>query len=164
MFVQAENEIRDQSKKWLSVNGTRSPEYFHRELGKIVWERIGMARDKNGLEKAQGEISALEEDFRADVRVKGDETSMNIELEKVQRISDFFELAKIKAHDALVRNESCGGHFREESQTEEGEALRDDDNFKHVAAWEWVDESTMQTKHEEQLDFEYVQLSQRSYK
>ena len=164
VFVQAENEIRDQSKKWLSVNGTRSPEYFHRELGKIVWERIGMARDKNGLEKAQGEISALEEDFRADVRVKGDETSMNIELEKVQRISDFFELAKIKAHDALVRNESCGGHFREESQTEEGEALRDDDNFKHVAAWEWVDESTMQTKHEEQLDFEYVQLSQRSYK
>ena len=164
VFVQAENEIRDQSKKWLSVNGTRSPEYFHRELGKIVWERIGMARDKNGLEKAQGEISALEEDFRADVRVKGDETSMNIELEKVQRISDFFELAKIKAHDALVRNESCGGHFREESQTEEGEALRDDDNFKHVAAWEWVDESTMQTKHEEQLDFEYVQLSQRSCK
>ena len=164
VFVQAENEIRDQSKKWLSVNGTRSPEYFHRELGKIVWERIGMARDKNGLEKAQGEISALEEDFRADVRVKGDETSMNIELEKVQRISDFFELAKIKAHDALVRNESCGGHFREESQTEEGEALRDDDNFKHVAAWEWVDESTMQNKHEEQLDFEYVQLSQRSYK
>lgn len=164
VFVQAENEIRDQSKKWLSVNGTRSPEYFHRELGKIVWERIGMARDKNGLEKAQGEISALEEDFRADVRVKGDETSMNIELEKVQRISDFFELAKIKAHDALIRNESCGGHFREESQTEEGEALRDDDNFKHVAAWEWVDESTMQTKHEEQLDFEYVQLSQRSYK
>jgi len=164
VFVQAENEIRDQSNKWLAVNGTKSPEYFHRELGKIVWERIGMARDKNGLEKAQGEISALEEDFRADVRVKGDATSMNIELEKVGRISDFFELAKIKAYDALVREESCGGHFREESQTEEGEALRDDDNFSHVAAWEWNDESTMQTKHEEQLDFEYVALSQRSYK
>ncbi len=164
VFVEAENEVKDQTAKWLSVNGTRSPEYFHRELGKIVWERIGMARDKNGLEKAQGEISALEEDFRADVRVKGDATSMNIELEKVQRISDFFELAKIKAHDALVREESCGGHFREESQTEEGEALRDDENFSHVAAWEWVDEATMQNKHEEQLEFEYVQLSQRSYK
>ena len=89
---------------------------------------------------------------------------MNIELEKVERISDFFELAKLKAHDALIREESCGGHFREESQTEEGEALRDDENFRHVAAWEWNDESTMQTKHEEQLEFEHVELSQRSYK
>ena len=164
VFVAAEDEVRNKGKQWLSINGTKSPEFFHRELGKIVWERIGMARDKNGLEKAQGEISALEEDFRADVRVKGDATSMNIELEKVERISDFFELAKLKAHDALIREESCGGHFREESQTEEGEALRDDENFRHVAAWEWNDESTMQTKHEEQLEFEHVELSQRSYK
>ena len=164
VFVAAEQEVRDNTAKWLAVNGTRSPEFFHRELGKIVWERIGMARDKNGLEKAQGEISALEEDFKADVRVKGDNNSMNIELEKVGRIADFFELAKIKAHDALVRAESCGGHFREESQTPEGEALRDDENFSHVAAWEWVDEDTMQNKHEEQLEFEYVELSQRSYK
>ena len=164
VFVAAEQEVRDNTTKWLSVNGTRSPEFFHRELGKIVWERIGMARDKNGLEKAQGEIASLEEDFKADVRVKGDDSSMNVELEKVGRIADFFELAKIKANDALVRAESCGGHFREESQTPEGEALRDDVNFKHVAAWEWVDEDTMQNKHEEQLEFEYVELSQRSYK
>ena len=149
---------------WLSVNGTRSPEFFHRELGKIVVDRIGMSRDENGLQKAQDEIASLEEDFKKDVRVMGDATSMNIELEKVGRVADFFELAKLKARDALVRNESCGGHFRVESQTEEGEALRDDENFKHVAAWEWHDESTEQTKHEEQLEFEYVKLSQRSYK
>ena len=163
-FVAVENEVRDNTNKWLSVNGTKSPEYFHRELGKIVWERIGMARDQNGLEKAQGEISALEEDFKSDVRVMGNANEMNIELEKVGRVADFFELAKLKANDALVRNESCGGHFRVESQTEEGEALRDDDNFSHVAAWEWNSEDSMQTKHEEQLHFENVKLSQRSYK
>ena len=164
VFKAAEAEITDSTKMWLSVNGTKSPEHYHRELGKIVWERIGMARDKNGLEKAQDEISTLEEEFKTNVRVKGDNNSMNTELEKVGRVADFFELAKLKAHDALVREESCGGHFRVESQTEEGEALRDDENYKHVAAWEWHDEGTRQTKHEEQLEFEYVKLSQRSYK
>ena len=164
VFAAAEKEVADRTNMWLSVNGTRSPEFFHRELGKIVVDRIGMSRDENGLQKAQDEIASLEEDFKKDVRVMGDATSMNIELEKVGRVADFFELAKLKARDALVRNESCGGHFRVESQTEEGEALRDDENFKHVAAWEWHDESTEQTKHEEQLEFEYVKLSQRSYK
>ena len=164
VFQQAEAEVADQSKRWLSINGTKPTEHYHRELGKIVWERIGMARDENGLQKAQDEIVALEEEFKKDVRVTGDTTSMNQELEKVGRVADFFELAKLKARDALVRNESCGGHFRVESQTEEGEALRDDENFKHVAAWEWQGEGTEQTKHEEQLDFEYVALSQRSYK
>ena len=164
VFTAAEAEVADRTNMWLSVNGTRSPEFFHRELGKIVVDRIGMSRDENGLQKAQDEIASLEEDFKKDVRVMGDATSMNIELEKVGRVADFFELAKLKARDALVRNESCGGHFRVESQTEEGEALRDDENYKHVAAWEWNDESTEQTKHEEQLEFEYVKLSQRSYK
>ena len=164
VFAAAEKEVADRTNMWLSVNGTRSPEFFHRELGKIVVDRIGMSRDENGLQKAQDEIASLEEDFKKDVRVMGDATSMNIELEKVGRVADFFELAKLKARDALVRNESCGGHFRVESQTEEGEALRDDENYKHVAAWEWNDESTEQTKHEEQLEFEYVKLSQRSYK
>ncbi len=163
-FKEVENEVRDRTNQWLSVKGTKSPEHYHRELGKIVWERIGMARDKNGLEKAQDEISSLEEEFKTNVRVMGDNTSMNTELEKVGRVADFFELAKLKAHDSLVREESCGGHFRVESQTEEGEALRDDENFSHVAAWEWADEGTTQNKHEEQLDFEYVKLSQRSYK
>ena len=164
VFETAKTEVTDRTLKWLSVKGTRSPEDFHRELGKIVVDRIGMSRDENGLQKAQSEIAALEEEFKKDVRVMGDATSMNIELEKVGRVADFFELAKLKARDALVRNESCGGHFRVESQTEEGEALRDDVNFKHVAAWEWNDEDTEQTKHEEQLEFEYVKLSQRSYK
>ena len=164
VFTAAEAEVADRTNMWLSVNGTRSPEFFHRELGKIAVDRIGMSRDENGLQKAQDEIASLEEDFKKDVRVMGDATSMNIELEKVGRVADFFELAKLKARDALVRNESCGGHFRVESQTEEGEALRDDENYKHVAAWEWNDESTEQTKHEEQLEFEYVKLSQRSYK
>ncbi len=164
VFKAAEAEVADRTNKWLSVNGTKSPEHYHRELGKIVWERIGMARDENGLQKAQDEIATLEEEFKKNVRVMGDANSMNVELEKVGRIADFFELAKLKARDALVRNESCGGHFRIESQTEEGEALRDDVNFKHVAAWEWNGEDTEQTKHEEQLEFEYVKLSQRSYK
>ncbi len=164
VFQAAEAEVADNTNRWLSINGTKSPEHYHRELGKIVWERIGMARDENGLQKAQDEIATLEEEFKKNVRVMGDNTSMNTELEKVGRVADFFELAKLKARDALVRNESCGGHFRVESQTEEGEALRDDENFKHVAAWEWHDEGTEQTKHEEQLEFEYVKLSQRSYK
>ena len=163
-FAAALAEVGDNTQRWLSVNGTKSPEHYHRELGKIVWERIGMARDENGLQKAQDEIASLEEEFKKNVRVMGDDTSMNTELEKVGRVADFFELAKLKATDALVRAESCGGHFRVESQTEEGEALRDDVNFKHVAAWEWQGENAPQTKHEEQLDFEYVALSQRSYK
>ena len=164
VFKAAEAEVADQTHMWLSVNGTKSPEHYHRELGKIVWDRIGMARDKNGLEKAGDEIASLETEFKKNVRVKGDSESMNTELEKVGRVADFFELAKLKARDALVREESCGGHFRVESQTEEGEALRDDENFKHVAAWEWNGEDTEQTKHEEQLEFNEVPLSQRSYK
>ena len=164
VFAAAEAEVSDQTAKWLAVKGTKSPEHYHRELGKIVWDRIGMARDKNGLEKAGDEIAGLEEEFKKNVRVMGDNSSMNTELEKVGRVADFFELAKLKARDALVREESCGGHFRVESQTEEGEALRDDENFKHVAAWEWNGEGTDQTKHEEQLEFDNVPLSQRSYK
>lgn len=164
VFKAAEAHVADETHMWLSVNGTKSPDHYHRELGKIVWDRIGMARDKNGLEKAGDEIATLESEFKKNVRVMGDNESMNIELEKVGRVADFFELAKLKARDALVREESCGGHFRVESQTEEGEALRDDENFKHVAAWEWNGTDTEQTKHEEQLEFEHVALSQRSYK
>ena len=164
VFSAVETEVADRTNQWLSIKGTKSPEHYHRELGKIVWERIGMARDKNGLEKAQSEISGLEEEFKKNVKVMGDGTSMNTELEKVGRVADFFELAKLKARDALVREESCGGHFRVESQTEEGEALRDDENFSHVSAWEWTGEENTQNLHEEQLEFKYVALSQRSYK
>lgn len=156
--------VADQTKKWLSVGGTRSVDYFHRELGKLVWDHIGMARDKNGLEKALTEIPALREEFESDVRVLGNADSLNSSLEKVNRVADFFELAELKARDALEREESAGGHFRVESQTEGGEALRDDDNFSHVAAWEWGGEPSNAIRHKEELDFEYVPLTQRSYK
>jgi succinate dehydrogenase / fumarate reductase flavoprotein subunit len=163
-FIQAEADVQGQVQRFLSIGGTRSPEHFHRELGKLVWEYIGMARDKNGLEKAITEIRALREEFWADLRVLGDSDTLNSSLEKAGRVADFFELAELMARDALDRNESCGGHFRVESQTEEGEAKRDDVNFAHVSAWEWHDENTPQTKHAEQLIFEEVKPTQRSYK
>ena len=163
-FIQAEADAQGQIQRFLSLGGTRSPEFFHRELGKIVWEHIGMARDRNGLEKAIGEIRALREEFWSDVRVLGTNDSLNSSLEKAGRVADFFELAELMARDALDREESCGGHFRVESQTAEGEALRDDDNFAHVSAWEWNGPDTPQTKHAEELTFEEVALTQRSYK
>jgi len=156
--------VADQTKKWLSVGGTQSVDYFHRELGKLVWNYIGMERDKAGLEKAMSEIPALREEFEKDVRVLGDGQSLNSSLEKVGRVADFFELAELKARDALEREESCGGHFRTESQTPEGEALRNDDDYAHVAAWEWGGDPSSAIKHKEELKFEEVALTQRSYK
>tara|TARA_B100000929_G_scaffold274720_1_gene248090 strand:- start:203 stop:910 length:708 start_codon:yes stop_codon:yes gene_type:complete len=158
------NEVAERTQRWLSVNGTRSVDWFHRELGKLVWNYIGMERDKNGLGKALSEIPALREEFQNDVRVLGSGDSLNSSLEKVGRVADFFELAELKARDALEREESCGGHFRTESQTPEGEALRDDENFAHVGAWEWGGSSDSAILHKEQLEFEYVPLTQRSYK
>ena len=163
-FVQAEAEVTDRIQRFLSIGGSRSPEFFHRELGKLVWEYIGMARDRNGLEKAITEIRALNQEFWADLRVLGQNETLNSSLEKAGRVADFFELAELMARDALDREESCGGHFRVESQTAEGEALRDDENFSHVSAWEWHDADTPQTKHAEELAFDEVIPSQRSYK
>jgi succinate dehydrogenase / fumarate reductase, flavoprotein subunit len=117
----------------LGVKGSRTVDWFHRELGKILWDYCGMGRNRSGLEKALSEIPALREEFHADVRVLGENESLNQSLEKAGRVSDFFELAELMCHDALHREESCGGHFREEHQTEEGEALRDDENFSYVA-------------------------------
>ena len=164
VFTSAVAGVQDQTDRFLSIGGTRSPDHFHRELGKLVWDYIGMARNATGLEKAIGEIKALKDEFWADVRVLGAGDSLNSSLEKAGRIADFFELAELMARDALDRRESCGGHFREESQTEDGEALRDDDNFAHVSAWEWNGTDQPQTKHAEQLVFEEVHLTQRSYK
>ena len=164
VFEEAESQVRNQISKFLSIGGTRSPEYFHRELGKIVWEHIGMARNQVGLEKAIDEIRALREEFWSDLRVLGNGDTLNSSLEKAGRVADFFELGELMARDALDRNESCGGHFREESQTPEGEALRKDDEFSHVSAWEWNGADTPQTKHKEELDFVDVPLTQRSYK
>jgi succinate dehydrogenase / fumarate reductase flavoprotein subunit len=164
VFKEAIGDVADRTKRWLSIQGTKSVDHYHRELGKLVWDYIGMERNKNGLEKAIGEIASLEEEFHKNVRVLGSADTLNQSLEKAGRVADFFELAKLKARDALVREESAGGHFREEHQTEEGEAQRDDENFSHVTAWEWHDVDTEQTEHREQLIFENVPLTQRSYK
>jgi len=164
VFAQAEGEIRDEVHRWVSVGGTKSPEHYHRELGKLVWDYCGMARDKTGLEKALGEIPALREEFRKNVRVLGDPGGMNQSLEKVNRVADFFDLGELMCRDALMREESCGGHFRVEHQTDEGEAQRDDDNFSFVGAWEWQGADTPQALHKEALEFEYVRPTQRSYK
>jgi succinate dehydrogenase / fumarate reductase, flavoprotein subunit len=163
-FVEAEDEVKGRIEHWLSIKGTRSVDSFHRALGKIMWDHCGMARNKAGLEKALSEIPALREEFERDVRVTGDANSLNQSLEKVERVRDFFELAELMCRDALHREESCGGHFREEHQTEEGEALRDDENFAYVAAWEWTGDPGAPVLHTEPLEFEYVKLTQRSYK
>ncbi len=164
VFIEAETEVRDRISKFLSIKGTKSPDYFHRELGKLVWNYIGMERDQNGLEKAISEIRALQEEFWTDLRVLGGTDTINSSLEKAGRVADFFELGELMARDALNRAESCGGHFRSESQTPEGEALRNDEDFAHVSAWQWIDENTPQVEHREQLDFVEVPLTQRSYK
>ena len=164
VFTEAVRGVEDEQKRWLSINGTRSVDHFHRELGRIVWEYIGMARNQPGLEKALTEIPALREEFHRDVRVLGSAETLNQSLEKAGRVAAFFDLAELMARDALEREESCGGHFREEHQTAEGEAQRDDENFAHVAAWEWNGDGTAQTRHREELDFENVALAQRSYK
>jgi succinate dehydrogenase / fumarate reductase, flavoprotein subunit len=164
VFVEAEREVADRTQRWLSVKGTKTVDHFHRELGKIVWDNIGMERTAAGLEKALSEIPALQAEFEKDVRVLGTGDSPNQSLEKVGRVADFFELAQLMARDALNREESCGGHFRAEHQTEEGEAKRDDENFAYVGAWEWQGTGTPQELHKEPLVFENVALTQRSYK
>ena len=164
VFVEAEAAVQGQVDRFMSIGGTRSVDWFHRELGKIVWDYIGMERTKEGLEKALSEIPALEEEFWKDLRLPGSTATLNSSLEKAGRVADFFELAKLMARDALDREESCGGHFRAEHQTEEGEAQRDDDNFAHVAAWEWNGADSVQTRHQEELVFDNVALTQRSYK
>jgi succinate dehydrogenase / fumarate reductase flavoprotein subunit len=163
-FKVSEKEVRERVDRLLGVRGTRTVDWFHRELGKIVWEYCGMSRNREGLEKALSEIPTLYEEFRTDVRVLGDGESFNESLEKAGRVEDFFELAQLMCQDALHRNESCGGHFREEHQTDEGEALRDDDNYSYVAAWEHNGPYEPARLHKEQLEFNYVELTQRSYK
>jgi len=147
----------------LSIGGTRSVDYFHRELGKIMWNNCGMARSRESLEKALAEIPPLKDEFYKDLRVLGVGETLNQSLEKAGRVADFFELAELMVRDALHREESCGGHFRVEHQTEDGEALRHDDKFAYVAAWEWTGGGEPKL-HKESLEFEYVHLAQRSYK
>jgi succinate dehydrogenase / fumarate reductase flavoprotein subunit len=163
-FAAAIAGVEDDTKRWLSIKGTRSVDHYHRELGKIVWDYCGMARNKAGLEKALSEIPALRDEYLKDVRVLGSAATLNQSLEKAGRVADFFELAELLARDALEREESCGGHFREEHQTEDGEAKRDDEHFAHAAAWEWTGSGSTPIRHKEELVFENVALAQRSYK
>jgi len=163
VFTEAEKAVGDRTRRLLDTKGSRSVDWFHRELGKIMLEHCGMARSRSGLEKALSEIPALREEYEKDVRVLGEADDLNQALENAGRVADFFELAELMCRDALDREESAGGHFRVEYQTEEGEAQRDDVNFSHVSAWEW-NAGASATKHAEPLEFEYVKLAQRSYK
>ncbi|MGA9595555.1 MAG: fumarate reductase/succinate dehydrogenase flavoprotein subunit [Acidimicrobiia bacterium] len=164
VFRQAEQDVDERLSRLLSISGTRTVDSFHRELGKIMIEYCGLARSRPGLEKALSEIPALREEFWANVKVPGTGDSYNSELARASRVGDFFELAELMCRDALEREESCGGHFRLEHQTEEGEAKRDDVNQAHSSAWEWTGYGQPETHHKETLDFEYVHLAQRSYK
>ncbi len=162
-FVQAENEVKARLEKLMNIKGTKSVDYFHKRLGKIMWNECGMARNAEGLKKAISEIQALRAEFWKDVRVPGEMNEFNPELEKAGRVADFLELGELMCKDALNRNESCGGHFREEYQTEEGEALRDDENFNYVAAWEQLSNGDWEL-HKEVLNYENIKIAQRSYK
>ncbi|WP_224484269.1 fumarate reductase/succinate dehydrogenase flavoprotein subunit [Robertkochia aurantiaca] len=163
-FEEAEKNVRDQIDRLVNNNGKHSVDYYHKKLGKIMWNKCGMARNAEGLKEAIEEIKALRDDFYANVKVPGEGNSKNTELEKAMRVADFLELGELFAKDALHRNESCGGHFREEYQTEEGEALRDDENFKYVAAWEYKGEPSEAVLHKEQLEYNNIELKTRSYK
>jgi len=163
-FKAAEEAARDRYNVYLAVNGTKSPDYFHRELGKIIWDYCGMERTEEGLKKALELLPALYQEFKTDLRVTGDGDNMNQTLEKAGRVDDFFQLGMLMCRDALDRKESCGGHFRSEYQTDEGEALRDDVNYCHVAAWQWGGDPMTPNLNVEPLEFEAVHLATRSYK
>ena len=163
-FAATEKAVRDRIAQLRSIGGKQSVESFHRRLGKIMWDKCGMARSAEGLTQAISEIQALQKEFWSDVFVPGSDMDYNPELEKAWRVADFMELGELMCRDALNRQESCGGHFREEYQTEEGEALRDDENYMYVAAWEWKGEGTAPELHKEALEYEEVKVTQRSYK
>lgn len=162
-FAAAEKEVADRTEKLMSIKGTTSVETFHKRLGKIMWEKCGMARNEAGLKQAITEIQQLKKEFWSDVKILGGVNEFNPELDKAGRVADFIELGELMCLDALHRKESCGGHFREEYQTPEGEALRDDENFMYVAAWEFKNEHDWEL-HKEELNYEVIKPTQRNYK
>ncbi len=163
-FKDAENDVDATIMKLMNVNGTKTVDEFHREYGKVMWEFVGMGRNKAGLEKALTLLPKIREEFWKNVKLTGEANDINTELEKAQRVADFLELGELMARDALHREESCGGHFREEHQTDEGEAMRNDEKFAYVAAWEFKGVNAEPAMHKENLVFDYVKPSQRSYK
>ncbi len=163
-FVEAEKNVRASLQKLLDINGNKTVHEFQRELGLIMWNHCGMARNEEGLKQGIEKIKSLKIEFWKDVKVPGIGEELNQNLERAGRVADFIELGELMMQDALARRESCGGHFREEFQTPEGEALRDDDNFAYVSAWEYKGDNQPEQLHKEELNFENVKLSQRSYK
>ena len=163
-FRAAETAVRERIDKLLAIKGKRSPDSFHKQLGKLLWENCGMARNDAGLRKALAEIPKIRDEFWQNLRVLGEADTLNQNLEKASRVADFLEFAELLVHDALLRTESCGGHFREESQAPDGEAMRDDANFSFVSAWQWKGDGIEPELHKERLAFEHCKPSQRSYK
>ncbi|MCH2397718.1 MAG: succinate dehydrogenase (quinone) flavoprotein subunit, partial [Pirellulales bacterium] len=163
-FKQAEQSCATRLNRLLNADGNRTVDSFHKELGRIMWESCGMSRNAEGLEKALQQIPELRGEFWKNVKVMGSGEELNISLEKAGRVADFLEFGELMCRDALSRNESCGGHFREEYQTPEGEAVRDDEQYCHSAVWEYTGDDAVPIRNEEQLEFEYVELALRSYK
>jgi succinate dehydrogenase / fumarate reductase flavoprotein subunit len=163
-FADSEAFVHEQVRQLLAINGHRSVDDIHRELGKVLWDNCGMSRSEASLTKALTEIPAIRDEFWKNVRVLGENETRNQSLEKAGRVADFLEFGELMVFDALHRNESCGGHFREEYQTDDGEALRDDEHFAYVAAWEFTGVGKEPVLHKEPLEFEFVHPSTRSYK
>jgi succinate dehydrogenase / fumarate reductase flavoprotein subunit len=163
-FKKVEGEVNERMKRLLGINGRRTVDSFHRELGLLMWDLCGMARSEKSLTRALSRLPTLREEFWKNVKVSGQAEELNQSLEKAGRVADFLELGELLCLDALERKESCGGHFREEFQTEDGEAKRDDTNFSHAACWEFAGENQKSVRHIEPLVFENVHLATRSYK
>ena len=163
-FVEAEKAVKDKIAKLMAIKGTRSVDSIHKELGLVMWDNVGMARTKESLEKALKEIDRVEKLFWSELRIPGEADTLNIELEKALRLLDFIEIGRLMAYDALNREESCGGHFREEHQTEEGEAKRDDENFSYVACWKYTGQGQEPELIKEDLNYQYIKVQQRNYK
>jgi succinate dehydrogenase / fumarate reductase flavoprotein subunit len=164
-FAEAENRVKTTIETFLNNNGSKSVDHFHKRLGLIIWNKVGMARNEKGLKQAIAEVAALKEEFYKDVYVPGSNEELNPELEKALRVADLIDLGQLMAMDALQRNESCGGHFREEYQDSEGETLRDDENFSFVGAWEYKGNDISQSElHKEELKYEFIKIAARNYK
>ena len=163
-FAETERQVAERNQRLLDVNGSRTVDSFHKELGQIMWDKCGMARNKEGLEWALQRIPELREEFWRDVKILGKGETVNQSLEKAGRVADFMEFGELMCLDALDREESCGGHFREEHQTDDGEAKRNDDDYAYVSAWEFQGVGETPTLHKEWLEFENVELATRSYK
>ena len=163
-FNKAEKEVQARIDRLFSIKGTETVDSIHKRLGNIMWDYVGMARDAEGLKKAIEEIKALKQEFYEKVNVPGTQFEFNQELEKALRLVDFFDIGELMARDALNRKESCGGHFREEMQTEEGETKRDDENFMYVAAWEYKGDGVEPELHKEPLTYENIKIATRNYK